>query len=473
MLRRLWGGRGRMAYGRDPLSMHGAVLSERGSHPMPARGRRFDYAMAMAGTIGAIAFATFHLVPSLDAHQTRFEQIADPVFAVVLLWNAAVSLWHGRRRRTLTWRPTFFALAIYIIGGYASKLAAGGENTILSNIYVLWFPVIAAFGGVLMPFVLLRRLAWSIYGLFALIALAWLAFGHDGSGLAQMTAELMVSVFLSLAALLLLIGEIASSLEAAVREATLAREAAEQANRAKSEFLARMSHDLRTPLNVVIGYSEVISGEVLGGYEAWARYQEYANDIRQSGEFLLALIDDILDIARIESGSVTLRPEPVDMGTVVADTVTRLRRIADSDGVTLIMAPVGEIGTIMADRRAIEQIVQNLVSNAIKFTPAGNRAGVRLARQAGAVLIDVWDEGIGIAETEIPHLGEPFRRIGRADVAEKPGTGLGIAIVRNLIGLHGGTITFQSAVGVGTTAHVVLPAQPPAGAAGKVLTRIF
>jgi len=429
--------------------------------------------MAMAGIIGAMAFAIFHLVPSLDANQTPFEKIADPVFALVLLWNAGVSLWHGRQRRILTWRPTFFALALYIVGGYASKLASGGENAILSNIYVLWFPVVAAFGGVVIPFVSLRRLAWSIYGAFALIALAWLALGHDGSALARLTAELMISVFLSLAALLLLISEIAGSLEAAVREATLAREAAEQANRAKSEFLAHMSHDLRTPLNVVIGYSEVITGEVLGGYEAWPRYREYANDIRQSGEFLLALIDDILDIARVESGSVTLQPEPVDMGAVVTDTVTRLRRIAEGDGVTLIMAPVGEIGTIMADRRAIEQIVQNLVSNAIKFTPAGHRAGVRLARQSGAVLIDVWDEGIGIAEAEIPLLGEPFRRIGRADVAEKPGTGLGIAIVRNLVGLHGGTLTFESTLGVGTTAHVVLPALPPADDSGKALPRIF
>jgi two-component system cell cycle sensor histidine kinase PleC len=320
---------------------------------------------------------------------------------------------------------------------------------------------VIAFGGLIIPFAALRRLSWSIYATFALVALGWLFFMAQDDLLSRLTRELQITAFLSLAALLLLMGEIASNLDMAIREATLAREAAERANLAKSEFLARMSHDLRTPLNVVIGYSEVITDEVLGGYEAWPRYREYANDIRQSGEFLLAIVDDILDIARIESGGVTLRLEEVDIANVVAETVSRLARIAERDGITLVMAKVGEVAPIEADRRAIEQIMQNLVSNAIKFTPTGKHAGVRIASTEDAVVIEVWDEGIGIAEAEIPHLGEPFRRIGRPDVAEKPGTGLGVAIVKNLVGLHGGTIAFSSSVDVGTTIRVTLPAKAP------------
>jgi len=324
----------------------------------------------------------------------------------------------------------------------------------------MWLPAVIAFGGLIIPLTTLRRLSWSIYAAFGGATLIWIFLGADDGELSQLTQEIQISAFLSLAALLLLLGEIASSLDTAVREATLAREAAERANLAKSEFLARMSHDLRTPLNVVIGYSEVISGEVLGGREAWPRYRDYANDIRNSGQFLLAIVNDILDIARIESGGFTLKLEPVDVDAVVTETVSRLSQIAARDGVTMVDTSVGEAGTIMADRRAVEQVLQNLLSNAVKFTPAGNRAGVRLSRSGESVSIEVWDEGIGIDAAEIPHLGEPFRRIGRADVADRPGTGLGIAIVQNLVRLHGGNLRFESAVGSGTRAFITLPIHP-------------
>jgi signal transduction histidine kinase len=293
------------------------------------------------------------------------------------------------------------------------------------------------------------------------VALGWLFFLAQDDLLSRLTRELQITAFLSLAALLLLLGEIASNLDMAIREATLAREAAERANLAKSEFLARMSHDLRTPLNVVIGYSEVITDEVLGGQEAWPRYRDYANDIRNSGQFLLAIVNDILDIARIESGGFALKLEPVDLDAVVAETITRLAPAAARDGVELVDTTMGSTGALMADRRALEQVLQNLVSNAVKFTPAGNRAGVRCARTGDSVVIEVWDEGIGIDAAEIPHLGEPFRRIGRADLADRPGTGLGIAIVKNLVRLHGGALAFESAVGMGTTVRINLPIRAP------------
>lgn len=423
--------------------------------------RRFDLAIIGAGLIAAGGLLFFQFTPSFAATHTPFQSVANPLVAAVLLLNGLYGLWRPGRRPVRTWQFTFFALSIYLVGGYASELAAGGKDAILSNAYLMWFPAVIAFGSVVIPFALLRYLAWSIYGALALVALGWLLLVPDGGELARVSREMQISAFLSLAALLLLIGEIARNLDDAARDAIQAREAAEQANRAKSDFLARMSHDLRTPLNVVIGYSEVITGAVLGGHEAWPRYREYAHDIRRSGEFLLAIVDDILDVTRIETGGITLHPEPVDISAIIAETVSRMAPIAARDGISLVLAPAEGIGTILADHRALEQIIQNLVSNAIKFTPAGKRAGVRLARTRDSVTIEVWDEGIGIAEAEIPRLGEPFRRIGRSDVAERPGTGLGIAIVRNLASLHGGTLSFTSTLGEGTTARVTLPIQPP------------
>ena len=424
--------------------------------------RHFDHAIIGAGLLAAAALLFFEFVPNYRVSHTPFEAVANPIVAAILLLNVIFWLWRGRRRPVRTWRITFAILAFYLVGAYASELAAGGEDAVLSNALLMWFPAVATFGSVVIPFALLRYLAWSIYGGFVLVALAWLVFGQDGSTLAWLAIEMKISAFLSLAALLMLIGEIARNLEGAAREANLAREAAEQASRAKSDFLARMSHDLRTPLNVVIGYSEVIADEVLGGPEAWPRYRDYAHDIRQSGEFLLAIVNDILDITRIETGTITLRPAPVDIGNIIAETLSRLSLIAARDGVSLLVSAADGVGTILADQRAVEQIIQNLVSNAVKFTPAGGRAGVRVAREGDVVTIEVWDEGIGIAEAEIPRLGEPFRRISRPGVASKPGTGLGIAIVKNLIGLHGGTLAFTSALGQGTTARVTLPARPPA-----------
>ncbi len=428
--------------------------------PVRPERKHSEVIVATVGFITGLAIAIFQIIPSLRLHLTTPEIYALPFLGLAIIWYSVAGLIRPGRDRQKAGRPLFAFIAIYVILAFAAKLADGGENTIISNIYVMWLPAVIAFGGLIIPFTILRRLSWSIYGAFGAATLVWVFLGADGGELSHLTQEIQITAFLSLAALLLLLGEIASSLDSAVKEATLAREAAERANLAKSEFLARMSHDLRTPLNVVIGYSEVITGEVLGGREAWPRYRDYANDIRNSGQFLLAIVNDILDIARIESGGFTLKLEPVDVGAVVAETVSRLSQIAARDGVTMVETCDGAAGIIMADRRALEQILQNLLSNAVKFTPAGNRAGVRLSRSRESVSIEVWDEGVGIDATEIPHLGEPFRRIGRADVADRPGTGLGIAIVQNLVRLHGGTLRFESAVGLGTTACVTLPARP-------------
>ncbi len=434
-----------------------------GSLPLPEAGRRwhFDSVVPFAGLIAALACIGFQLLPEVRANQTLFERIADPILGAALLCVALITLRKTGPRRLATWRVMSYLLALYILGSFAAKLAAGGNGIILSITFLMWLPAVIAFGGLVMPFAARRRMAWLLYAGFALVALAWLAWGADGGSVARLGRELHINAFLSLAALLLLIGEIGRNLQVAAREATLARQVAEQANRAKSDFLARMSHDLRTPLNVVIGYSEVIAGEMLGGPEAWARYRDYAEHIRESGAFLLDLVNDILDIARIDAGGFALKPELVDLDDLVMDTVSRLSERAAAEGVTLLGTPHGTAGTIMIDRRALEQVLQNLVSNAITYTAAGKRAGVRMARTGDSVLIEVWDEGIGIEAANLPHLGEPFRRFGRGEATDRPGTGLGIALVKNLLRLLGGTLVFESMPGRGTVARVTLPVKMP------------
>ena len=414
----------------------------------------------------------------LNRHFTTFDWIALPFFgAFIVSISFARLLQHERDWRPLG-RTVFVVNACMILGGFGANLLSSGDGSLLALSYTFWLPANILFGGLVTSMRRVRQSTWVILCLMAAILAAWAAQGKYET-VPPLIIFMLPAVLLSQAAMLILIfaltrqressavtrekmrltADLAERLRFAAEEAQTAREAAERANHAKSDFLARMSHDLRTPLNVIIGFSEVMASEVLGKEEAWPRYRAYAGDILRSGEFLLALVNDILDIARIEAGGLSLKTEPVDLSQAIDETVGRLRHLADRDGVTLVITSTGENGSVMADRRAVEQILQNLISNAIKFTPAGNRAGVRLIQSAEAASIEVWDEGIGIAAEELPRLGEPFHRIGSAHVAERPGTGLGLAIVRSLVMLHGGTLDFKSVVGSGTMVRVVLPTE--------------
>jgi len=412
----------------------------------------------------------------LNRHFTTFDWIALPLYGAFIVSISVARLLQNERDWRNLGRVVFVVNACMITGGFGANLLSPGDGSLLALSYTFWLPANILFGGLVTSMRRVRQSTWAILGLMAAILGAWMAQGKHET-VPPLIIFMLPAVLLSQAAMMILMfaltrqressaatrekmrldADLAEQLQFAADEAQIAREAAERANHAKSEFLARMSHDLRTPLNVIIGFSEVMTSEVLGKEEAWPRYRAYAGDILRSGEFLLSLVNDILDIARIEAGSLSLKPEPVDVSQAVSETMERLRHLADQDGVTLVMSAIGENRPIMADRRAVEQILQNLLSNAIKFTPAGNRAGVRLSHSIDAASIEVWDEGIGIAAEEIPRLGEPFHRIGSAHVAERPGTGLGLAIVRNLVSLHGGTLDFKSVVGSGTTIRVILP----------------
>ena len=239
-----------------------------------------------------------------------------------------------------------------------------------------------------------------------------------------------------------------------------ARNAAERSDRAKSAFLAQMSHELRTPLNAIIGFSGVIRSEIFGPIGS-TRYAEYVAHIDTSATHLKDLIERVLDVSRIEQGELRLSPREIEPEVMVREAQDMVRRAADDAGVALELE-VERPGRIVADPSAIRQIVVNLVSNAVKFSPRGSTVTTTLrAAAGGGVEIRVADLGVGIPTKDLPHVFEPFWQGGSAWNAERVGVGLGLSIVRTLVERHGGTIDIESAPGAGTRVLVQLPAQPP------------
>lgn len=232
---------------------------------------------------------------------------------------------------------------------------------------------------------------------------------------------------------------------------------AEEANRSKSEFLANMSHELRTPLNAINGFSEIMQGEMFGplGHE---RYKDYVTDILSSGQHLLSLINDILDMSKIEAGKMQLQPEPVEPAELLEQCVRIMRARAEEKNIDLTTE--GQpLPTIEADPRALKQVLLNLMSNAVKFTPDGGKVIVRTFDAADGVVIQVADTGIGIPEEDLHRVGRPFEQIENQHSKVHQGSGLGLALSKSLIEMHGGTLRIDSVLGKGTTVSFTLPAQ--------------
>jgi two-component system cell cycle sensor histidine kinase PleC len=250
-----------------------------------------------------------------------------------------------------------------------------------------------------------------------------------------------------------------AELEQAKSNSDEARRRAEEANLAKSRFLATMSHELRTPLNAILGFSEVMKGELFGTHVVPA-YKEYSNDIHSSGQHLLMLINEILDLSRVEAGRYELREEPVALSHVVEDCLHLLSLRAKKRDITVKDAIEGTLPRIWGDERAVRQVTLNLLTNAIKFTPQGGTVTVKCGwTQAGGQYLSIRDTGPGIPEHEIPIVMSSF---GRGSLAQKnadEGSGLGLPIVKGLVELHGGTFTIKSEVRVGTEVIVVFPAE--------------
>lgn len=242
-----------------------------------------------------------------------------------------------------------------------------------------------------------------------------------------------------------------------------ARRRAEEASLAKSRFLASMSHELRTPLNAILGFSEVMKDEVLGPLGS-DTYREYAGDVHSSGQHLLSLINEILDLSRIEAGRYTMEPAPLSLEALATACVSTLRVKASTKSLDVrVRAAVG-LPLIVADERAVRQVLLNLLSNAIKFTPVGGAVQVVIGQTAGGgQYVTVADNGPGIAENELPLVLSAFGQGSIAIKSAEQGTGLGLAIVQALVTMHGGRFRLSSRLREGTRATFTLPPSLPAG----------
>jgi len=236
---------------------------------------------------------------------------------------------------------------------------------------------------------------------------------------------------------------------------------AEDANAAKSKFLANMSHELRTPLNAIIGFSEIMEAAMFGPLGA-EKYTEYSRDIRESGEYLLDVINDVLDMSKIEAGGIRLAPEVVELEPILADCMRVVSTRAGEKHVALTEQVEPEI-LLNADRRAVKQIALNLLSNAVKFTPDGGAVTARGRLRGGLVTIAIEDNGIGIPKDALRKLGRPFEQVESQLTKRHQGSGLGLAIAKSLAEMHGGAMRIRSTLGKGTMVVVRLPlqARPP------------
>ena len=238
------------------------------------------------------------------------------------------------------------------------------------------------------------------------------------------------------------------------------KEKAEHAAATKAAFLGNMSHELRTPLNAIVGFSEIMMNE-LAGPLGHPSYKEYSSDILASGQHLLDMINDILDMAKIEAGKMTITPQPIDPVDPVDAALRMIRRKAEEKDIDLVLDADLHLPDIDADHRAIRQMILNLVSNSIKFTDRGGKITVRVEQRGPKIQFSVTDTGIGIPAEDLPRLGQPFEQVAKTKDRNTDGTGLGLALAKSFAEMHGGRMTLASIYGEGTTVAFTLPIGGP------------
>jgi len=344
------------------------------------------------------------------------------------------------------WGSLAMAVAIYsnaptdsfvpiIIAGLAGGIASG---------YTAHVPVVDAF-------------VWPVVAPLIVVTFAAGDPAHIALGVLYLAFAFNLSLMArrSFASLIALIRNKAEK-EKLVSRLFEANRRAESALRAKSEFLANMSHELRTPLNAVIGFSEIISGEVLGpiGNE---KYLEYARDMNASGRHLLELINDILDLTKITAEKLDLADDVVNVGELIDSCVRMVARRAAAQNINLVRVVAPEVNCVRGDERRLRQVVLNLLTNSVKFTPSGGSIAVRASVEHGRMIIEVRDTGVGISEADLPMVLEPFGQVDNAFNRSGGGTGLGLPLTKKLVELHGGIFVIESVPNQGTVVRVILP----------------
>jgi signal transduction histidine kinase len=231
--------------------------------------------------------------------------------------------------------------------------------------------------------------------------------------------------------------------------------------RARRAFLASTTHELRTPLNAILGFSEILAKEMYGPLQN-ERYREYAQIIHNSSLYVLSLTNDLLDLSKLDAGKMELRVEPVEILKVIIDCVRCVEVQSARDHIGIVVHVDDGVDQLCGDDRRLHQMLLNLLSNALKFTPAGGEIAIDVFRRGRDVAISVSDTGIGIRAEDIPKVLEPFGQVESALSHKHQGTGLGLPLTKELAELHGGSLTIESNVDVGTTVTITLPPDPPA-----------
>ncbi len=358
-------------------------------------------------------------------------------FAANLIWMYPEFAWYGRSAET---GQMLFALV-------AGCSLTAGVAMLAPSRYCVWAAFIPYSLALVLP-PLLQGGALH-YGLAAL-----------GVGLSLFILHLGQTTYVSARDLFLLRedkSDLIEQLTAAKIESDKARQRAEAASQAKSEFLANMSHELRTPLNAILGFSEIMKGEVFGNLGS-PQYVEYANHIHGSGQHLLGLINDVLDLSRIEAGRFVVRATEIDVGEAVQSALAMFEVRAAEGNIALKFERDQGLPLLLADERALRQVLLNLISNAVKFTRGGGKVTVFAKRTTGGGMeLGVSDTGVGIDPADVATVFEAFGQ-GQHDIAmREKGTGLGLPIVRGLIEAHGGKVKLTSELGKGTTVTCWFP----------------
>jgi len=398
----------------------------------------------VGGAIVGAAIGTMHYV-GMAAVRAPAKVVWEPVYVAASLVIGIVMMSFGMR---LAVRDSGLKSYVWGVGAFTLAICAM-HFTGMAAVHYAYDPTVAMTAGILAPDTLaiaIAAIAVLILGLGMVTAVV----DHHLAERAAGEASRLRSHIVELEATKL-------ELEQSLRDRAIALTKADMASRSKSAFLAAMSHELRTPLNAIIGFSEVMTLQAFGPLGN-SHYQNYVRDIHDSGKHLLSLISDILDISRLEAGKAELNEEPLQIATLVGDCLRMVERQAEKGGITLSEDVPRELPRVLADERRIKQVLLNLLSNAVKFTQGGGSITVRVRVADEGMLLSVEDSGIGIAPEDIARAFENFSHIDSTIARHQQGAGLGLPLSRQLMELHGGTLTLESVLSVGTIATAALPA---------------